>query len=86
MYKFLFIFLSFMTLLFAQVNINTADKKELMTLEGIGAKKAEAIIEYRSTSKFNSIEDLKKVNGIGDKLFDKIKTSITVDSKTPQSK
>ena len=86
MYKFLFIFLSFMTLLFAQVNINTADKKELMTLEGIGAKKAEAIIDYRSTSKFNSIEDLKKVNGIGDKLFDKIKTSITVDSKTPQSK
>ena len=86
MYKFLFIFLSFMTLLFAQVNINTADKKELMTLEGIGAKKAEAIIEYRSTSKFNSIEDLKKVKGIGDKLFDKIKTSITVDSKTPQSK
>lgn len=86
MYKFLFIFLSFMTLLFAQVNINTADKKELMTLEGIGVKKAEAIIEYRSTSKFNSIEDLKKVNGIGDKLFDKIKTSITVDSKTPQSK
>ncbi len=86
MYKFLTIFLLCFTFLLAKVNINTADKKELMTLDGIGSKKAESIIEYRKNNKFNSIEDLKNVDGIGSKIFDKIKSNITVDSKVSQSK
>lgn len=81
MLKLLAIFALFMTFVFGAVNINTADKKELMTIDGIGAKKADAIIEYRSKTKFNSIDDIKKVNGIGDKLFDKIKKDISVDNK-----
>lgn len=72
----LFLFIAFV---FGAVDINKADKKELMTLEGIGAKKADAIIEYRSKNKFNSIDDLKKVKGIGKNLFEKVKPNITVD-------
>lgn len=63
------------------VNINTADKKELMKLDGIGSKKADNIIEYRTKNKFTSIEDIKKVDGIGDKLFDKIKKDISINDK-----
>jgi len=60
------------------VNLNTATKDELLTLSGIGESKADLIIEYRNTNKFNSIEDLKNVKGIGDSLFEKVKDSITV--------
>lgn len=70
-----------MGFVFGAVNINTASKKELMTLDSIGSKKADAIIEYREKNKFQSIEDLKKVKGIGDKLFDKIKNDIVVDKE-----
>ena len=61
-----------------KVNINTASKEELMKLTGIGEAKAKAIIEYRSKTRFNTIEDIKKVNGIGDAMFAKIKDDITV--------
>lgn len=62
-----------------KVNINTATKEELMTLNGIGESKAIAIIEYRNTNgNFKTIEDLKNVSGIGDSAFEKIKDNITV--------
>lgn len=61
-----------------KVNINTATKEELLTLNGIGESKALAIIEYRNSNKFNSIEDLMNVSGIGESLYNKIKDSITV--------
>ena len=60
------------------VNINTASKEELMTLNGIGESKANSIIEYRKTNKFNTIEDIMKVSGIGEKFFEQIKNNITV--------
>lgn len=61
------------------VNINTATYEELLTINGIGSAKAEAIIKYREENgKFNSIEDIKNVSGIGDSLFEKIKAYITV--------
>lgn len=63
---------------FGAVNLNTATKKELMTLDGIGDKKAEEIIKYREKTPFQKIEDLKNIKGIGDKLFDKIKDKIEV--------
>lgn len=59
------------------ISINTATKEELMTLPSIGEAKADAIIEYRSTKKFESIEEIKEVSGIGDSLFEKIKDYIT---------
>jgi competence protein ComEA len=62
-----------------KVNINTATAEELSTLPGIGPTKAQSIIDYRTTSgPFQSIEDIKKVRGIGDATFEKLKDKITV--------
>lgn len=61
------------------VNINTAGKLELMQLKGIGEKKAEEIIEYRNNNgNFASIEQLKDVNGIGEKVFNEIKDFVVI--------
>ena len=62
-----------------KVNINTADQSELMTLPNIGEKRANAIIEYRQKNKFNKIEDIKNVSGIGDKYFEAMKDMIVVN-------
>ena len=61
------------------VNINKASQTELETLPGIGPSTALKIINYRNENgKFSSIEDLKKVSGIGDSKFDNIKDLISV--------
>lgn len=62
-----------------KININTASKDELKTLNGIGDAKAAAIIEYRTKNgSFKSIEDILKVNGISQTIYAKIKENITV--------
>lgn len=61
------------------ININTANEDDLCKLEGIGPSKAKMIIEYRKKNKFNKIDDITKVSGIGKKTFEKIKDKITVD-------
>ena len=61
-----------------KISINNASLEELMTLKGIGEKTANKIIEYRSENKFETIEDIKNVSGIGDSLYEKIKDSITI--------
>ena len=73
------------SLAMAAINLNTATKEELMSLDGIGSAKADAIIEYRKTNKFNSIDDLKNVNGIGDKTFDNLKGEISITGKSEVS-
>lgn len=61
------------------ININTADEKELQNLKGVGPVIAGRIVEYRTNNgAFQSIEDIKKVRGIGAKTFEKMKDSITV--------
>lgn len=61
------------------ININTADAKELEKIKGIGPALAGRIIEYReSNGAFKSIEEIKKVRGIGDKTFEKMRDEITV--------
>lgn len=61
------------------VNINTATAEELMTLNGIGQAKAEAIISYREREgPFSSIEDVMQVPGIKEAAFLKIRDHITV--------
>ena len=61
------------------ININTATREELMTLPGVGEAKAESILTYRETvSQYETIEDIMKVSGIKQGLFQKIKDQITV--------
>ena len=62
-----------------KISINKATYEELITLPGIGPKTAEKIIEYRNTyGPFWSLEDIKKVKGIGDKKYAKLKEYITI--------
>ena len=61
-----------------KININTASKEQLMSLSGVGEVLAQRIIDYRSTGDYVCIEDVKKVEGIGDKKFESIKDFITV--------
>ena len=64
----------------APVNINTADAKTISdALSGIGLKKAEAIVKYRTEKGlFKSAEDLTNVKGIGEKTIAKNKKDILV--------
>lgn len=62
-----------------KVNINTATQAQLETLPGIGSSTATKIITYRNKEgTFQKIEDIKKVNGIGEAKFEKMKDYITV--------
>jgi competence protein ComEA len=61
------------------VNINTADVKQLMTLEGVGQKVAEKIVEYRTEhGPFRKPEEIRKVQGIGGGLWEKNRERIVV--------
>lgn len=61
------------------ININTASLEQLMSLSGIGESKAKSIISYREENgNFKAIEDITKVSGIGQALYEKIKDYITV--------
>ena len=62
-----------------KININTDSKEKLMTISGIGSSKADAIIEYRTKNgNFKTLEDLKKVSGIGEAAYEKIKDNICI--------
>ena len=62
-----------------KININVADETQLTTLPGIGPAKAKAIIAHREEQgKFQSIEGLKDVTGIGDKTFEQLKDLIDI--------
>jgi len=62
-----------------KLNINTANQQELQQLSGIGPALSQRIIDYReSHGKFNSIDEIKNVSGIGEKTFEKFKDVITV--------
>ncbi|MDL0089409.1 ComEA family DNA-binding protein [Campylobacter gastrosuis] len=82
MRKFLFTGFVLASALFAAVNINTATKEELMSVKGIGETKANAIIEYRKTNEFKSLDELKNVKGIGNANFEKIKNELSISGKT----
>lgn len=61
-----------------KISINTASKEQLEALPGIGASKAEAIMEYRENKPFDSIEELQEIKGIGESVFEKLKEYITI--------
>lgn len=62
-----------------KVNINTADREQLMTLPGIGEAKADAILKYREThGSFSSIEEICEISGIKEAVFSKIEDKISI--------
>jgi len=63
-----------------KVNVNTAEKLELMSLQGIGERIAARIIAYRNEHQgFSDLEELKEVKGITASRFDKLKDLIFID-------
>ena len=76
-----FLFLSFCLPAMAvsgKININTATKEQLVTLNGVGDKLADRIIEYRKDNPFEKPEDIMKVKGVAQKIFDANKELIIV--------
>lgn len=64
----------------AKININVATIEELDSLPGVGEATANKILQHREDNgQFSSIEDIKNVNGIGDKKYENIKDLICVD-------
>lgn len=64
-----------------KVNINTDGKEQLITLKQVGEKIAERIIEYRKTQPFVVPEDIMKVKGVGQKVFEANKDRIIVKNE-----
>jgi len=64
--------------LFSAVDINSASKSELTTLHGIGPKKAEAIMDYRTTHCFKTVESIVDVKGVGKKTLEKNRANLKV--------
>lgn len=61
------------------VDLNRANAEQLEALDGIGAAKARAIIEFRDANgPFATVDDLRQVRGIGDKLLAALKPQVTV--------
>lgn len=65
----------------AKIDLNKATVEELITLDRIGEVVAQRIVDYREQNgPFAAIEDLKKVKGVGDKIFEANKDRITVSA------
>ena len=65
------------------VNINTADVTQLSLLPRVGAKAAQAIVDYRKAhGGFQKTTDLMQVKGFGDKRFKALSEYVSVDGKT----
>ncbi|KYJ86911.1 ComEA family DNA-binding protein [Sulfurovum riftiae] len=66
--------------------LNTASKSELMEINGIGEKKADAIIKERRKGKFKSFEDFQRVEGIGEETAKNVKNDVKVKKDIKSSK
>ncbi|WP_395318993.1 helix-hairpin-helix domain-containing protein [Fructilactobacillus frigidiflavus] len=62
-----------------KINLNEADATKMQTINGVGQKKAEKIIDYRNQNgPFKSVDDLKNVPGFGDRTVANLKPSLSV--------
>ncbi len=69
------------------INFQTASKEELMSIKGIGEKRAAAIMKYRKTHKIRSAADLKAIPGIGDEIANNAAKGIkNADRKVSKAK
>ncbi|HEO7265555.1 TPA: helix-hairpin-helix domain-containing protein [Streptococcus agalactiae] len=63
-----------------KINLNKADLSSLQTISGVGAKRAQDILDYRdSQGGFKTIDGLKNVSGIGEKTLEKLRQDVTLD-------
>ena len=68
------------------VNVNTASAEQLMALPGIGQAKARAILEERDArGRFDSLEELMEVKGIGPQALDRLRPHLTLKGRTTLS-
>ena len=65
-------------LLFGSVDVNNADKKELMTLTGVGEKRADSIIKRRIDYCFENVNEITEIKGLGLKFIEKNKQNLKV--------
>ena len=65
--------------------LNTASKAELMKINGIGEKKADAIIKERRKGKFKSFEDFQRVDGIGEETAKNVKNDVKVKPESAKN-
>ena len=84
--KLLLIMFMLSTYLFASINVQTASKAELMSISGIGAKKADSIMKYRKSHTLKSANDLLKVKGIGKGIVANVKGNIKNKAKSTTKK
>jgi comEA protein len=66
-----------------RIDLNTATADELTTLPGIGPSKAAAIVAYREQHRFERVDDLVRVRGIGRATLRALRDRITVSSSGP---
>jgi competence protein ComEA len=69
----------------AATDLNTASLAELEKINGIGPKKAEAIVEYRKKTPFKSVDELDKVPGFGKATVEKVKGELTVSGASKKT-
>lgn len=66
------------------VDLNAADKSELLQVPGVGPALADAIVTHRQDrGPFAAVEDLSLVRGVGDKTLDKLRPWLTVSATSP---
>ncbi|MBU0553045.1 helix-hairpin-helix domain-containing protein [Myxococcota bacterium] len=63
------------------IDLNTATLEQLKALPGIGEKKAKAILDYRANTPLKSVDDLKNIKGIGEKIVDKVRARAKVEGE-----
>jgi len=79
MVKIFTLLLLFFSLLFSTVNINRANSAQLQTLNGVGPAKAQEILKYRKAhGRFNTVDELVNVKGIGPRTLIKLKPHVSV--------